>query len=601
MVLSYGKILKVDLSTGKIIEQQLDEETVRKYVGGSGLNAKILFDHVRKVGKINSLSEENLLIFSIGPLTGTGFLFTTRYYVAGISPLTGIYGQASSGGKFAAELRRTGYVSIIFEGISEKPVYLKIDREGATLEDASSVWGLNAYTTQGKLLEKLSNYSIACIGRAGEKLVKYAAITNDGGRVAGRTGLGAVMGYKKLKAITVKGWQKPSIANKEELLEAIKEAFKAMQSAPAFKILQDYGTSGLMETLHKFGDVPIKNFTMGYWDDEKIKAIAGPTMAKLYLKKRYHCEACPVGCGRIVELDGKLVDGPEYETLASLGSNLLNYDLRSIIIANFLCNDYGIDTISTGVTIAFAVEATEKGYLEKSIFDVGWGESKKIVELIRKIGEREEVGDLLAEGVKVLSERLGEKTKSFAVHVKGLEAPMHDPRAFASWALGYTTSNRGACHTYSPVYYIERGLTFPEIGLPEPLDRFDTGSKPRAVKLIQDMTEFLDSMVMCRFCLYNGVRLPLILRAFNAVLGTDWSVEEAMRIGERIFNTKRYINNVQGVTHEDDVLPKRFLEPLNPPGGSQGFTPKDYKEMLGEYYRLRGWNSDGTVPLHLIT
>ncbi|MEM4001402.1 MAG: aldehyde ferredoxin oxidoreductase C-terminal domain-containing protein, partial [Saccharolobus sp.] len=226
--------------------------------------------------------------------------------------------------------------------------------------------------------------------------------------------------------------------------------------------------------------------------------------------------------------------------------------------------------------------------------------SKEIIKLINRIAMREGIGDLLAEGVKKLSESLSGETRSFAMHVKGLEVPMHDPRAFASWALGYATSNRGACHTYAPVYYIEKGLTFPEIGLPEPLERFDVKTKPKAVKLIQDMTEFLDSMVMCRFCLYSGIKLPLILRTVKAVLGIELSVEDAMKIGERIFNIKRYINNIQGISQNDDELPPRLFEPLNPPGGSQGFVVRGFDALLKEYYELRGWNPDGTVPLTLL-
>ncbi|MEM1897821.1 MAG: aldehyde ferredoxin oxidoreductase family protein [Sulfolobales archaeon] len=600
MYASYGKVLKVNLSDGVVREYVLGDEVLRRYIGGSGLNAYFLYDLVRKYGRVKPFSEENILAFSVGPLTGTGFPMTGRYYVSGISPLTGIYGQASSGGRFGPQLRRCGYISIVIEGVSEKPVYIKIDQEGVEIGDASNIWGYGVYETQEKLLKTLPGYSIACIGQAGEHLVKYASIMNDGGRAAGRTGLGALMGYKRLKAIAVKGWLRPHISDEGKFSELVGEAYEAVKQAPSAKVLHDYGTSGMIEPLYELGDVPIKNFTRGEWDREKIREISGVTMARKYLKKRYYCEACSVGCGRIVELDGKMVDGPEYETVASLGSNLLNADLEAIMLANYLCNNYGMDTISTGVTIAFAIECAERGLIKKEELSVEWGGGKEITKLISRIAMREGIGNLLAEGVRILSESLGRETKSFAMHVKGLEVPMHDPRAFASWALGYATSNRGACHTYAPVYYIEKGLTFPEIGLPEPLDRFDVKTKPRAVKLIQDMAEFLDSMVMCRFCLYSGIRLPLILRAVNAVLGVELSVDDAVRIGERIFNVKRYINNIQGISRSDDELPTRLFEPLNPPGGSQGFTVSNFNTLLEEYYELRGWNPDGTVPLTLL-
>jgi len=595
-----GKILVVDLSSENIREQTLDEDTFKKFVGGSGLNAKIIYDHVKKYGKIKPLSDNNILVFSVGPLTGTGFPFTSRYYVAGISPLTNIYGQASSAGKFGAELRRCGYYSIVILGASEKPVHIKIGEDGVEIKKAIHLWGKGTYATQAELKKDYPGYSIACIGQAGEHLVRYAAIINDEGRAAGRTGLGAVMGYKKLKAICLKGWMKPYIRNVNAFLEAIREAHEAIKQAPAAKVLSEYGTSGMLESLHEFGDVPIKNFRMGEWDRDKIKALSGVTIAKTLLKRRYHCEACPVGCGRVVEIDNIVVDGPEYETVAAFGTLLLNDNLKSVVMANHLCNDYGLDTISMGVTIAFAIEATEKGLLPKDVVGVTWGDGEGVLKLIDKVAKRDGIGDLLAEGVRFLSRVLGEESEKFAMHVKGLEMPMHDPRAFTSWALGYATSNRGACHTYAPVYYIEKGLTFPEIGLHEPLDRFDFASKPKAVKLIQDMTEFLDSLVMCRFCLYSGVKLPLILKAFNAVLGWDVNIKEAMIIGERIFNLKRYINNLHGVRREDDTLPQRSFEPLNPPGGSYGNTPKGFDDMLEEYYRLRGWTTDGTVPEEML-
>ncbi|MEM5822429.1 MAG: aldehyde ferredoxin oxidoreductase family protein [Ignisphaera sp.] len=597
---SYGRVLRINLSDGIVREYVLSDDVLKKYIGGSGLNAKFLYDLVRRYGAVKPFSEENILAFSVGPLTGTGFPMTSRYYVSGISPLTGIYGQASSGGRFGPQLRRCGYISIVIEGVSEKPVYIKIDQEGVEIRDASDIWGCGTYETQEKLLKTLPGYSIACIGQAGERLVKYASIMNDGGRAAGRTGLGALMGYKRLKAIAVKGWLRPHISDESDFFKLVREAYDVIKQAPSAKVLHDYGTSGMIEPLYELGDVPIKNFTRGEWDKEKIKVISGVTMAKKYLKKRYYCEACSVGCGRIVEVDGKIIDGPEYETVASLGSNLLNADLEVIMLANYLCNNYGMDTISTGVTIAFAIECAEKGIIGKEELGVEWGKSKEIIKLINRIAMREGIGDLLAEGVKKLSESLSGETRSFAMHVKGLEVPMHDPRAFASWALGYATSNRGACHTYAPVYYIEKGLTFPEIGLPEPLERFDVKTKPKSVKLIQDMTEFLDSMVMCRFCLYSGIKLPLILRTVKAVLGIELSVEDAMKIGERIFNIKRYINNIQGISQNDDELPPRLFEPLNPPGGSQGFVVRGFDALLKEYYELRGWNPDGTVPLTLL-
>ncbi len=595
-----SKILYVDLSSGSIREKVIDEAILKKYIGGSGLNAKLIYDYFKKYGRIEPLSEENMLVFSVGPLTGTGFPLTGRYYAASISPLTGIYGQSSAGDKFGNELRHCGYFSIVITGASEKPVYLKVTEDGIELKNAIHLWGKGTLATERELKKECPGSSVASIGPAGEHLVKFAAIINDGGRAAGRTGLGAVMGYKKLKAICLRGWKYPEIHDIEAFRSILNEALHTINKAPAAKVLRDYGTDGLLESLYDYGDVPIKNFSMGEWSREKIRGLSGQTIAKTILKRRYYCKSCPVGCGRITEVEGTEVHGPEYETVASFGPLLLNDNLTSIVKANKLCNDYGLDTISTGVTIAFALESVERGLLSKEVVGATWGDHEGILKLIEKIAKREGIGDLLAEGVRYMSRVLGEESKKFAMHVKGLEMPMHDPRAFASWALGYATSNRGACHTYAPVYYIEKGLTFPEIGLPNPLDRFDTKSKPRAVKLIQDLAEFLDSLVMCRFCLYSGIKLPILLRALEAVNGWKITVDEAMTIGERIFNLKRYINNLLGIRREDDMLPPRIFEPLHPPGGTYGFVPENFEEMLDEYYRLRGWTAEGIVPEDLL-
>ena len=392
--------------------------------------------------------------------------------------------------------------------------------------------------------------------------------------------------------------KKPLIKNVEKFRKTVKESITAAMNSSAREILHKYGTSGMLEALVELGDTPIKNFIMGEWDREKVQKISGQTMAKTVLRKQYHCEACPVGCGRIVELpnkEKKIVDGPEYETVAAFGTLVLNDDLVTILKANYMCNAYGLDTISTGVTIAFTIECVERGILsETDGLEISWGNDKAILQLIEKITKREGIGNSLAEGVKNIAQQLNKESNEFAMHVKGLELPMHDPRAFESWALAYATSNRGACHTYASTYYIEKGLTFPEIGLPEPLDRFEIKSKPRAVKLIQDMCEFLDAQVMCRFCLYGGTKLPTVIKALNAVTGEEITIEEVMKIGERIFNTKRVINNLQGIRREHDNLPPRIFKPLDPPGGTYGHVP-ELNHNLQEYYRLRGWNEDGTV------
>ena len=591
-----GKILEINLSESTVKKVELKKEIKDKYIGGAALGAALIYQKMN--GKpIEPLSPKNLLVFSVGPITGSLFPFSSRFFVCGISPLTNGWGQGSSGGFFGPELRRSGYDAIVIEGRANSPKYIIINPESVEIKDATSLWGKGTYETETMIKKMHPGYRVACIGPAGENEVKYAAIMNDGGRVVGRTGLGAVMGNKKLKAIAVRG---KSPQPTKDFIELIKAYNKKIVKTTSYEALHKYGTAGSLGPLMDYGDVPVKNFSKGSWDDEKIKKIDGIKMADTILVGNYHCEGCPVGCGRKVKVESEKYgnfsgSGPEYETVAAFGPLLLNDDLVAIAKINHLCDDYGMDTISTGVTIAFLIECIEKGIVEKVPgIDLTWGNAEAVIKVIGLIAHRRGIGNQLAEGTRRLAKVIGRGAEKFAMHVKGLEFPMHDPRAFESWALAFATCNRGACHTTASTYYIEKGLTFPGVGLPKALDRFDVNSKPKAVKIIQDMCEYFDTLVMCRFCLYGGIRVNDTLKILEALTGRKMHIEDAMKVGERSFNLKRYINYIQGFNGMQDTLPQRSFEPLKD-GGTHGHTPT-LGRNLEEYYRLRGWKQDGTIP-----
>jgi aldehyde:ferredoxin oxidoreductase len=354
-----------------------------------------------------------------------------------------------------------------------------------------------------------------------------------------------------------------------------------------------------MEPFHEFGDVPIKNWKQGCWE-EGCHKVSGKVISEAILTGRYACKRCPIGCGRLIEIKegpyrGLKGKGPEYETLAAFGPLCLNDDLATVAKANDLCNRYGLDTISTGAVIAFAMECYEEGLITKEDtegVELTWGNAAAIITMVEKIGSREGFGSILAEGVKRSAEKIGRGAEKFALHVKGLELPMHDPRAFASWAVSYGTASRGGCHIQAPTFWVERGMTFPDIGLSDPGDRFASEGKGRLTKLFQDFCEVVESAGICKFALYGDFRAHHVLSLLQYATGWDLTLEEMMKIGERSFNLKRFINVMCGISKEDDILPERILTLSLPEGGTKGHLP-DQEKMLQEYYRERGWDENG--------
>ena len=590
-----GKILKVNLANEEVHIEDLSLEIQEKYIGGSGLAAKIIFNDVPN--DVEPFNPDALLIFSTGPLTGTSVPSSGRLSVCARSPL-GIWGESHAGGLFGPNLKKAGFDSIIISGRAKIPTYLWIDDGAVTITSAEKTWGKDVYETYEMIKREIKDNTvkIAAIGPAGENCINYASIVFDVGK-AGRAGMGAIMGSKNLKAIAVKGTKKIPVAREDELRNFAKEVQIQLSKSPTAQSLHKYGTGGGMESYYHMGNIPLRNHRDGVWDEDKIERIGGMKLTQTILDKITPCCNCVIGCKRTISIkEGKYAglkaDSPEFETLCMLGANLLNDDLPLVAKANDLCNRLGTDTISTGGVIAFAIEAYEKGLI--TINDTGglelkWGSSDNIVELIELIAYRKGIGDLLAKGVQEAAKQLNQKSADFAVHVKGLEAPAHNPRAFFGQALSYATMNRGACHlayTHNP----DRGRLAPEIGITMQGDRFQSRGKALMVKKMQDMMEVYDLLTICKYVSSAGLSLTQIATFFELVTGKKMSVDDFMKIGERSFTLKRVLNCNWCASSRDDNLPKRLLEPQN--GGTQQHVP-DLSLMLKEYYEIRGWTPDG--------
>jgi len=582
-----GKILEVNLSPLKIRERELDLTGAKSFLGGSGLACWLIYHLVSK--ETDPLSPQNPLIFMTGPLTGTAAPSCGRYVVCAKSPLTNIWGESNAGGYFGPKLKFAGYDGIIFTGKTDTPIYLAILNGKAEIKDARHLWGKNVYETQRLIAEEIGDrrVSIACIGPAGEKGVLYASVMNDGGRAAGRTGMGAVMGAKNLKAIAVMGWGKIPLAQEQDFKQVAKEAHKIVKGDLSTKTLHEWGTGGYVTLGQELGDMPNKYFTQGFFETGGIN---GVKMAETILTKRYRCYGCPIGCGRVIKVDsGKYAspetEGPEYETLAAFGSLILNDDLEAVAYANYLCNLYGLDTISCGSTIAFAIYLYEMGVItpkESQGMKLRWGDMDTVIKLIELIAQRKGLGNILAGGVKRLSRRYGMERQ--AAEVKGLEIPFHDPRAFFGMAVCYATSPRGACHLQGDIYEVDMGIEIPELGI-IPDDRFNNKGKAIIAARIQDWRAVYNSLIMCHFC---NLSPQMIIGLLTSATGWRFTIDELQRLGERIFNLKRAFNNKLGIKRKDDYLPPIILQPLNE-GGTEGKIP-DIHKQLREYYKHRGWD-----------
>ena len=599
-----GKVLRVDLTAKTLKEESIPESVARKYLGGKGYAVYMLYQYLKEYeaegvspADIDPLGPENVLIFATGPGTGVaGFPSSGRYHVMALkSPLTGSIGSANSGGEWGPFLKFAGFDAIIIEGASEKPVYLAVVNGSAEIRDASDLWGKSVLDTTRILKRRVGgiNTSVACIGPAGENLVYMACIMNDEHRAAGRTGLGAVMGSKKLKAIVVSGQEKVPIAEPERFKEISRRCLDSLRkNSVTGEGLPTYGTAILVNVINTAGALPYKNWQSGVNPD--AEKISGETLAETYLVKRRACWGCPIGCGRVTSVkSGPFqilnTEGPEYESIWALGSSTGVKDLDAVVKANHYCNEFGMDPISLGSTIAAAMELNEKGFIPKEDLqglDLRFGNSAALVEAVWRTAYKAGFGKYLALGSKRLCEIYGHPEISMSV--KGLEMPAYDPRGIKGIGLNYATANRGGCHV--------TGYTVsPEVlGIPEKIDPLTPEGKAKWVKIFQDLTCVVNSTVNCLFVTF-ALGAKDYAELLTAVTGWNLTEQEILRIGERIYNLERVILNKYGFDGKDDTLPKRLLEEPMPEGPAKGQVV-ELEKMKEEYYKLRGWVNGIPTP-----
>jgi aldehyde:ferredoxin oxidoreductase len=562
----YGKILKVDLTRGTTEIFEPAPELLRKYLGGSGLAAKLFFD--MGAWKEDPLGPGNPLFIMHGPLSGTTLPGCSRLEVCALSPLTGIWGESSMGGQVSPQLRGAGYDGIIITGASEKPVYLWVSDREVEIRDASHFWGKDTFETEELIREEVGDkrVKVMSIGQAGENLVKYAAIVNDRGSLAGRTGMGAVMGSKKLKALAFRGSAKTGIAEENAYKEVRKRAQDSIKVSVTGEGLHAYGSNVHMEYGMAVSDVPVKNWREAVWE-RGVEALSGITVAEKILTKTHACWGCPVACKRIVRIDAgpyAMEEGPglEYEGASALGTLQRCDNLDAVSKANELTDRYGMDCISAGSTISYATEAFQEGLIttkDTGGLELSWGNPETLVKLVKMIAYREGFGDELAEGSRALSQKYG--GEEFAIHVKGLEAPMHDPRAFWGMALTYATGVRGACHVNDDNLMAELGnVSFRAVGVK------DTKAQRREGKAAQTVAAqaygmIAGSAVICLYAWWSMDGIEIVRDMINAVTGFGYSTDEMMDLGNRIWYLKRGIDNLCGITRDDDRVPERLLVP----------------------------------------
>ncbi|QYZ79521.1 aldehyde ferredoxin oxidoreductase [Methanofollis formosanus] len=583
-----GTVLRIDLGAGTVRKEALKKAFAEEFIGSRGLGEKYFMEEVDPT--VDALSPENKLIFATGPLTGTMGVSTGRYDVVAKAPLNDTLASSNSGGYFGAEVKYAGYDLIIFEGKAAKPVYIWINNAAVEIRDASHLWGKTVYETDDALrIETDPEAEVACIGPAGENLVLFANIMNDKHRAAGRTGIGAVMGAKNLKAIAVRGTQGIKVADKNEFLSIIRDARKKIAENPVTSQgLPTYGSNVLVNIINEVGAFPTNNWREAYFDE--ANKISGETLTGEHLVHGKGCGSCVVGCGRVAKAHGRyqeVGEGPEYESAWSFGADCGIADMDAVLKANFLCNELGMDTISMGSTIACAMELADIGAIDpmQNGLEVRFGSSEALVELTRATAYREGFGNDLALGSYRLGEKYGHPELSMSV--KKQEMPAYDPRAIQGIGLEYATSNRGGCHV--------RGYTIsPEVlGLPMKLDPAVTEGKAEILKIFQDLTAALSSSGTCLFSSF-AIGADEIAAELKATTGVDYTPERIMAIGEKIWNMERIFNIKNGYTAADDTLPPRLLNEPIPRGPAKGQVSR-VPEMLPQYYKVRGWDEKG-VP-----
>lgn len=578
-----GKLARINLSTGTIKVEPLDLVLAKKFIGGRGLGTKILYDE--GIAKVDPLSPENKLIYITGPMTGTASPTSGRYMVVTKSPLNNMIASSNSGGTWGAKLKYAGWDALIVEGQAPEWTYINIDDDKIELLSAKDYVGMLSEEIDDKLKEAHPGCHVLNIGPAGEHLSLLAAIMNDKDRAAGRSGVGAVMGSKRLKAITVTATAKVIEPYDEEQLKEATKTCNAIirENGVTGTGLPTYGTPILVNIINSTGSFPTRNWQESYYPE--AEDISGEALKEKYIARKGACHRCPIACARVIKMDGKILGGPEYEPLWAYGGNCGLHDLEAINRANMWCNEYGLDAISAPCTIAAAMELYDKGYIKEEECEgipLKWGSSEAIIEWTKRMGEAKiPLAKLMADGSYRLCEHYGHPEISMTV--KKQEMPAYDARGIQGIGITYATSNRGGCHV--------RGyLISPEVlGQPELIDRTTTEGKAQWCKIFQDLTAVIDSMGLCLFSSF-ALGAPQYAALLNAATGTNYTAEEILVVGERIYNIERMFNKAAGMKPEDDRLPKRLTEEPIPDGPSKGFVSQ-IAVTLPQYYEVRGWEN----------
>ncbi len=586
-------ILSIDLSTGKTGEIEIPQEWERDYIGGASLAARLLYDHLTP--DLDPLSARAPLLFLNGPLSGTAGPAVGRFVISARSPATGLWGESNCGGFWGPELRKTGYDGLWITGRAESPVYLWIQNNQVEIREAKHLWGLDTYQTQDTILEELhiGKARIAAIGPAGEALTPFALILVDHGRVAGRTGLGAVMGSKNLKAIAVQGSGKVPVPNPKMYAPLRSETNRLLKGDTQTKVAHELGTASVADYMDYLGIMPKKYFQTDVFD--RATNVSGATIAETILVGTSACHACVIACGRVVRLEDNLKrKGPEYETLMGFGPNLLLDDPAFATRIGELCDRYGMDSISLSNVIGLAFKLYEKGVITD--VDTGgialrWGDANAVEKLVQMACSRLGIGAFLVEGAQAFARRYGFEDE--AVHVNGLEVPYHDPRGGSGMALVYATSPRGACHNQSDYFMVEIGQAEAEIGI-EFLPRQAGLEKALNVARHQNWRTVFNALVMC---IFTNLAPKRVVSLINTICEEQWTIQDVLRSGERAWNLKRAINIRLGLRRDNDRLPKALLTSLGVGGGTGGYVPP-FQEMLEAYYIARGWDTVNGIPLH---
>ena len=583
-------ILTINLSTGQIGDYTIPQEWVNDYIGGPSLSARILYDYLH--ASLEPLTPDAPLLCLVGPLTGSAGPATGRFTVSGKSPATGLWAESNIGGFWGPELRQAGWDGVWITGKAERPVYLSILDEKLEIRDAHHFWGQDTYEIQDNIKSELAipGTRVLGIGPAGEAQIPFSLLLCDHGRVAGRTGLGAVMGAKNLKAMAVRGHGKIPIANPDVFHPLRSETNRALKNDALSRVVNDLGTAGAADYFDYLGTMPKKYYSAGVLENSHL--LSGASIKETILVGKSACHGCVIACGRVVALDdGKKRKGPEYETLVGFGANLGITDTRAITMMGEMCDRYGLDTISTSGVIGLAYKLFEMGIItlrETNGLSLNWGNEQSAIRLIHLIVRREGFGSILSQGARALARYYGVEDE--AVQVNGLEVAYHDPRGSSGMAIVYATSPRGACHNQSDYFLVDIGQNEESIGI-EFYDRHAGAEKAANVARHQNWRTVNNSLITC---IFGNVPPADVAELVNSASGSNYSLTDLMTCGERAWNLKRMINHRLGLTRANDLLPKPLLRPLSD-GGAAGFAP-EFDSMMTAYYQARAWNPDTGIP-----